>query len=743
MLLRSYSPSGLIYWMVADFCLFSVVESYITHVRITEDAAYPSSPPPPNSPPDNKKARVIIVAVRRSGRVRMHKARENNDGSFSIGKTWMLDDLSSIISYSAFMPSTPLEQQHKQWAGNVGFVVTAGKPYYWHARTAKEKEFFIGSLVKIYRKYTGGKVPNLIGFDDRELHLLVGTPPIGHPGPPRPPMPPPVRSDGPPSSYGSRPQSPYTGGPSSRDGSREPTRRPPPEELSLRAQKSRDQMQRPSTAQSGRVASPPQSHLPVFPTDPRDQPPPPAPKIPLAPLHQEKKQRDLEESSMASSQFDSQPPPSRDGRPVPEAKPFLRTKESGFSSPEVKRSTDGLRPSTPTSVASGSRNATQSPVSSLGQRSPRSEMKDKVSIPEPLGRPREADELNDTPNITPVAPSPLELKPTDENAPKPVADSIESAVSAESSSRDFLSEDTSPVGQPESEEPATGDQGAHRPGLGPMIKKKQSKEVAGAFRKAATAYGAFKPRPGGAGERLMAAATAQKQKVEVDEPDGITGVVPAPSLRPGNELQTPESEVAPPFSPARETPPPASPALDPPTVEITQAAAEETAVTTKAQLQEEPRDTSRSTVKVPVDERSRSTSPSPHDRNRRRREDNTIKYFQALGIDGSLLDGRGVDFDDILTDLGWNGRLGDEKRIEDLEADVRREIGRVEATSWLGNLEQQEGKVEQLARLIEKTVEECDELDGLLTLYSHELNVSYSFYLTFAFCILLIWACRL
>lgn len=417
-----------------------------------------------------------------------------------------------------------------------------------------------------------------------------------------------------------------------------------------------------------------------------------------------------------------------------EAKPYLRTKESGFSSPEVKHSTDGLRPTTPTSVASGSLNVTQSPASSLGQRSPRNEMKDKVSIPEPLRRPREAGGLTDSPDITPVVASPsLEPKLTDDNGPKPVAEPIAPTPSTESSPTEFVPENALPFGSPE----------AHRPGLGPMIKKKQSKEVAGAFRKAATAYGAFKPRPGGAGERLMAAVTAQKQKIEVDEPDGITGVVPAPSLRPGNELQTPESEVAPPISPVKETPPPPSPALDPPTVEVTQAAVEETAVTATAQVQEESRDTSRSTVKVPVDERSRSASPSPHDRNRRRREDNTIKYCEALGIDNSLLDGRGVDFDDILTDLGWNGRLGDEKRIEDLEADVRREIGRVEATSWLGNLEQQEGKVEQLARLIEKTVEECDELDGLLTLYSHELNVSCLFSHVFALCILLIWTRRL
>jgi hypothetical protein len=67
-----------------------------------------------------------------------------------------------------------------------------------------------------------------------------------------------------------------------------------------------------------------------------------------------------------------------------------------------------------------------------------------------------------------------------------------------------------------------------------MIKKKPSREIAGALRKAATAYGAFKPRPGGAGERLLAAA--KKQQSMSDEPDGITGVVPAPSLRVGSAL---------------------------------------------------------------------------------------------------------------------------------------------------------------------------------------------------------------
>jgi hypothetical protein len=289
-----------------------------------------------------------------------------------------------------------------------------------------------------------------------------------------------------------------------------------------------------------------------------------------------------------------------------------------------------------------------------------------------------------------------------------------------------------PISLPEPpKENEEDDPDAHRPGLGPMVKKKSNKDVAGAFRKAAAAYGAFKPgafkpRPGGAGDKLLAAA---KKQAAAEGPDGITGVVPAPSLvRKADEpasMITPEESVEDATAVASippettEIPPPDVPAkLETPKLEITGPVAEIAA----ASLPDVPQDASRlATAKT--DERSRSVSPSPRDRRRRRHEDNTIKYCQALGLDPKALAGRGVDFDDILTDLGWNGRLSDEKRIEDLEVDVRREIGRVEATSWLGNVEQQEGKVDQLAKLIDKTIEECEELDNLLTLYSHELNV--------------------
>lgn len=150
----------------------SIMETYITHIKITEFSTHPTTPPPPQArTPQVEKPRVIAVAVRKSGRVRMHKTKENANGTFSIGKTWNLDDLSAIESFTA--SSTPPD--YRQWAGDVGFTVTLGKPYYWQAQTDKEKKFFIASLIKIYGKYTAGRVPVLTGFDPAELEQVVGS----------------------------------------------------------------------------------------------------------------------------------------------------------------------------------------------------------------------------------------------------------------------------------------------------------------------------------------------------------------------------------------------------------------------------------------------------------------------------------------------------------------------------------------------------------------------------------------
>ncbi|KAJ4160399.1 hypothetical protein NW754_003523 [Fusarium falciforme] len=163
----------------------SLHETYITHIRITEFSSYPTTPPPPQArTPDVQKPRIIIVAVRKSGRVRMHKSKENANGSFSIGKTWNLDDLSRIESYTG----PEANANHRDWAGDTGFQVTLGKPYFWQAQTDKEKKFFIASLIKIYGKYTGGRTPELFGFEQREYEQVMGAT-RRPPGPARPSLP--------------------------------------------------------------------------------------------------------------------------------------------------------------------------------------------------------------------------------------------------------------------------------------------------------------------------------------------------------------------------------------------------------------------------------------------------------------------------------------------------------------------------------------------------------------------------
>lgn len=109
----------------------------------------------------------------------MHKARENANGTFSIGKTWNFEELSEIQSFTDFRPSKPEERDWAQWAGLNGFMVTLGKPYFWVANSPKEKSYFIASLIKVYERYTNGKQPHLSGFSQLELRDVLSE---GEPG---------------------------------------------------------------------------------------------------------------------------------------------------------------------------------------------------------------------------------------------------------------------------------------------------------------------------------------------------------------------------------------------------------------------------------------------------------------------------------------------------------------------------------------------------------------------------------
>ena len=749
-----------------------------------------------------------MVAVRNSGRVRMHKGRENSNGTFSIGKTWNLDDLSKIQSFSHLNPQNDEEAQYKAWAGDRGFTVTLVKPYYWQAATAKEKDFFILSLVKIFKKYTQGQFPELVGFSGEEVDTLVGSPALRvggrsesqRPGPLSPPTDPRTLRD----TSGSR--SPEPGSRDARGG------------LSAR--------NRPPTSQSDR--SLPMSRNPSSQGQPFSPPVPPA----IEALRSTRAQQGSPDRGLGlrqvpsrepipslSATANSRPPSSRD-QPGAIDRPFglsssidsqrltpqssrsemnpIRPESSGtttsskFSSlrpnddsPPRQRQQSfdeqsqpapnglGITSSQVNQWKTNGAQRTASPFSQRQQKRPSfsstsslrgatESSADEANLeqmpgrkPPPLSKPsqRDADNIPDVP--TPRAgsfPSDTargQAKETSRDALKPLgapgaaapasdpADGLErnglfappsqrrtpSPMTAESA------DDTSDATQEPADRSETPqkDEEEHRPGLGPMIKNKAAKvAAANTLRKAANAYGAFKPRAGGAGEKFR--LLKEQGKTKSDEPDGITSVVPAPGLlRKGQPDGAPKSPISP-VSPVAQNTGRTSEELsklsfeqkreEVPEVKIISPTSEgPSPATTRPPLPLPPRPATPEEIEAESQEVQKA-------RQRKRRSDQQIKYLSALGIETSILDGRGLEFESILSDFGWGGDAPN-KKIDLLEVEVKKELGRVEAGSWLmSGAGERDERVEQVEKMLDRAIRECEELDTLLTLYSVELSVS-------------------
>ncbi|KAK5167004.1 uncharacterized protein LTR77_007733 [Saxophila tyrrhenica] len=888
-----------------------LAESYITHIRVQEDGQHPSSPPPPDSAPDSKKPRLIIIAVRSTGRVRMHKARENNNGSFSIGKTWNLEELSAIESYSSNPnpPQSEKEAQHRAWAGAVGFVVTITKPYYWQAGTAKEKEFFIASTVKIYRKYTKGQIPELRGFDENQKAQMLGSmpgqqqPPQGPPPMGTQPQPPPEDLEPP-----VPPQPPFAHRPQSREDSRYRGSPGPPPSMSDRGGSGPNSRQESPAPYGQALASPPPIPKPFASSenlrsnsrepyrDPQRDlrpgtspgpggyqrtPPPNVAQMPRAPSAQSSNSYMRSDSpanlSVASSRGDM--PRSLQPGPVSPRKPSYQSMESvtsdrqnraksppppanvngGTSGPGLFQSTrqrwQGQQPppdhyqreqqppqqapqQTPQlppleTTRSNTSQKSQQQQSASTDRAPKTTESDMSSPamgtedaaafaaiggfmgPEhsvaaaPPAQPVAAvDETTspptpersqkrqpvETPHDEDMKPAPLSSRnfsgptprpfgqavdggsayatpkesavPAAQNGPLPAAQVRSSSPPATTKSPDSnlaipasSQQSQSPAGpspqptpaaetptaaeEPRSEEDAEPEE-EYRPGLGPMIKKKA---VAGRFLRAANAANAFKPRPGGAAEKILKAkAEREAGSPGVAEPDGITGVVPRPAPAPAakeappaeqpagddlavkppdagkeNERQTsgppPKVEVSSPMSPARgySAEQAGFGGMDGQGVQLADEPVQHLSTPdqqTQSEQEERERIEQREVRQPQVKVKRRSAMQE--------------QYLAELGIDRSLLADRGLEFETLLTDFGWNDAALSSKALGDMEHNLRREQARLEAGAWLSSPSQEtqlrEEREKQVAALLDKAIQECDEMDGLLTIYGVELS---------------------
>ena len=741
-------------------------ESYITHIRIVEDAAYPSSPPPLESSPDNKKARVIIVAVKRSGRVRMHKARENANRTFSIGKTWVLDDLAVIESFTNAVPQTAEEQQNKSMAGPTGFIVTVQKPYYWKANTAKEKDFFIFALIKIYRKYTAGKLPHLIGFSSQELEQLNGAsgpqngvPPAARPnvlvgGSARVPSQerpvvrePPVettRERRPrPSQERSSQERPFQ--------ERQSQERPPEERVlhsavaqnrSVRSAGSNERIHMPGAFPSTDSIQDPSIQLPQHQlTKKRSE----SPALHNAVAHtrfrrpsaghstdsfqsgREMQPASLQESGRSSHErirqngtYAAEISSSLSRATIEQDVPVNAVKDTATSVPHAKEPTSAKQSTALNSTLSSNINIPDQAIAHKGSQDLQDgNTKDhlipgKIPVREvsqpPRGPPSNQSKSNDTHISNEAQPIVASSHVTQNSQAKPQEVTGRDTVTNE----DGISTPPSVTKFPPTPPPEPPTEEEHRPGLGPMIKKKSTTEVASKFRKAATAYNAFKPRPGGAAEKVANDKTASG--------DGITGVFQAPSLLKG--VNQDDSRPATPKQSQESRPSTPDIRVEIPSAQVTDSPEKPAAVVPPEPILQKPSE--------PASQKSLEPKQQPpiadkaqEDRRKKHRSDHSAKYAKTLGISPSLLEGRTFEIEDILNDFGWGQDRNGRVTFEELETGIRKEITRVEAGSWLSASENNDERIVAVADIMDRVLADCDELDNLLTLYYVELGVCY------------------
>ncbi|KAJ8124543.1 hypothetical protein O1611_g9096 [Lasiodiplodia mahajangana] len=235
-----------------------------------------------------------------------------------------------------------------------------------------------------------------------------------------------------------------------------------------------------------------------------------------------------------------------------------------------------------------------------------------------------------------------------------------------------------------------------RPGLGPMIKAKISqRELAGTLWKAASAAGSFKPRPGGAGERLREAA----KKAITDGPDGITSVVPAPP-RPAPPPEAPK--------PAEPTQTPDGKLTPVPEVKVTM-----------------PNSNQPTSIDIPKETQRKHLEEARKAEEARRTAivGNDTRYFTALGMDTTILADTTTEFARWLDHFGWvPGNQMRSRNFEEMKLDIERELNKAQAGGWIARFQEEDERVDAIKKGLDVAITECDELDNLLTLYSVELS---------------------
>ncbi|BGP23018.1 exocyst complex, component Exoc1 [Rhodotorula toruloides] len=150
-------------------------ESFIGYVQTSEDQ--------PGS--TQRKTRFLILSALRDGRYKLHKAKQNANGSFSIGKTWALEDLQRVEVGKRLVSGRmqPLEFT----------LVINSKTYRYDTELpSSQQAMFLVTVVRCWRRYMNGRgQPDLVlvGFSVDATNTVSSPPAPSSAAPPRPPRP--------------------------------------------------------------------------------------------------------------------------------------------------------------------------------------------------------------------------------------------------------------------------------------------------------------------------------------------------------------------------------------------------------------------------------------------------------------------------------------------------------------------------------------------------------------------------
>ncbi|KAJ1301562.1 hypothetical protein OPQ81_008810 [Rhizoctonia solani] len=127
-------------------------EDYVSHIKIWEE----NVPTTGQAPTDEGalKPRYILLTISMNGKGFIHKSKRNTNGTFSVGKTWKLEELKGV-----------------EVLGPRAIAITMSRVYRWQTEKEREQIAFLESTVQLFYRVTGNKPLNVVGLDTSRFRL--------------------------------------------------------------------------------------------------------------------------------------------------------------------------------------------------------------------------------------------------------------------------------------------------------------------------------------------------------------------------------------------------------------------------------------------------------------------------------------------------------------------------------------------------------------------------------------------